>query len=188
MPKKCREDDTQIREMILDAAKQIGIEQGIDKITARRISNAIGYSTGVIYYHFENKQEILDILLQNRDADIYEAMRECIDSDSTLRENCNSIVKCLYSITAGEKAGTQVFAGESSSMASRGVFMDLIRQMLDIAVRRREVAPTRKDAAVYYLWSFFAGYNVLLTDYSSDGDTVKQLSGEILDLLLEGVH
>lgn len=188
MPKKCREDDTQIREMILDAAKQIGIEQGIDKITARRISNAIGYSTGVIYYHFKNKQEIMDILQQNRDTDIYEAVQECIDLDSTLRENCYSVMKCLYFIAAGQKAGIQVFIGERGSTASRDIFLDLIRQMLKIAVKRGEVAPSHMDAAVYYLWSFFAGYNVLLTGHPSGVDAVKQLSGEILDILLQGLH
>ena len=47
MQKKCQADDTAIRRMILDAAYKIGMEQGIEKITARRIGAEIGYSNGV---------------------------------------------------------------------------------------------------------------------------------------------
>ena len=77
MQKKCQDNNAAIRKVILDAAYKIGMEEGIEKITARRIGTEIGYSTGVIYYHFQNKQEILDILRQNRDKSIYEAVREC---------------------------------------------------------------------------------------------------------------
>ena len=40
MAKRCQENDAEIRKMILDAAERIGEEQGINKITARRISNS----------------------------------------------------------------------------------------------------------------------------------------------------
>ncbi len=187
MPKRCRENDAQIREMILDAAKEIGMEQGVNKITARRISNAIGYSTGVIYYHFQNKQEIMDILQQSRDTDIYEAMRECIEQDNTLRENCCKIMECLYSIDAGKKPGTQIFSGERSSAVSSEFFMDLTEQMLNIAVKRGEVALSHMEVSAYCLWSFFVGYDVLLVDRPSDVGTLKQLSEEMLDTLLQGL-
>ncbi len=173
--------------MILDAAKKIGVEQGANKITARSISNSIGYSTGVIYYHFQNKQEILDILQQNRDTDIYEAVQKCIDPDSTLRENCYRIMECIYSIDVGGEPHTQTFSGERSSTVSSGFWMDLIRQMLDIAVKRGETAPSDMEAAVYCLWSFFAGYDVLLADRLPDADAVKRLSGKMLDILLQGL-
>ncbi|MCI8610838.1 MAG: TetR/AcrR family transcriptional regulator [Clostridiales bacterium] len=190
MPKKCKEDDTQIREIILDAAKKIGIEQGVDKITARRISSAIGYSTGVIYYHFQNKQEIMDILRQNRDADIYEVIRKCIGTDSTLRENCSQIMDCLYTIgVSGEQQNAQLLSGAYYDVANSGFWMDLIQQVLDVAVKRGETAPDHMDAAVYCLWSFFSGYAMLLAEYCpSDAAALRNVSGEMLDVLLQGLY
>ena len=190
MPKKCKEDDTKIREMILDAAKKIGLEQGADKITARRISSAIGYSTGVIYYHFENKQEIMDILRQNRDANIYEVIQKCIGTDRTLRENCSQIMDCLYTIGGSrEHQDAQVLSGVYNSVANSGFWVDLSRQVLDIAVEREEAVPNHMDTALHCLWSFFSGYAMLLAAYCpSDVAELRNVSGKMLDVLLQGLR
>ena len=44
-----------VKQMILEAALEIELEDGEDKVTVRRIGEKIGYSTGVIYYHFRSR-------------------------------------------------------------------------------------------------------------------------------------
>ena len=55
------------REMILDAAFSIVREEGIDKVTARRISERLNCSTQPVLYHFSTVEEIKDSLYKMAD-------------------------------------------------------------------------------------------------------------------------
>lgn len=189
MPKKCQDNDAAIRQVILDAAYKIGMEQGIDRITARRIGAEIGYSTGVIYYHFQNKQEILDILRQNRDKDIYEAVWNCFRPDSTLRENCSRVMECIYQFAISKRDFyTQMFMGQNNSGDRGDVWMDLIRHGLDIASDRREIVSENIETAAYCLYSFFIGYDMLLWRHCpQNAAAAKKMSDGMLDMLFEGI-
>lgn len=49
----------EIRESILDAAWELGVNEGWHSFTIRKLADAIEYSVPVIYIHFENKDAIL---------------------------------------------------------------------------------------------------------------------------------
>jgi AcrR family transcriptional regulator len=51
----------EIREMALDAAESIVVEQGFEGLSARKVAKAIGYTVGTLYLVFEN---IDDLILQ----------------------------------------------------------------------------------------------------------------------------
>jgi len=48
----------QMRRIILDAAMQLFVEEGFEKVSIRGIANKIEYSTGTIYLYFKDKDEI----------------------------------------------------------------------------------------------------------------------------------
>ena len=74
-----------VKQMILQAALNIGLEEGNENVTVRRIGERIGYSTGVIYYHFKDKQDILDELARQLDREAYETVKSFIDMDKHSR-------------------------------------------------------------------------------------------------------
>ena len=51
------------KELILNAAEEIIISEGIDNISIRKIANKIEYSPAIIYYYFKNKDEIINSLM-----------------------------------------------------------------------------------------------------------------------------
>ena len=51
----------EIREMALEAAENIVVEQGLEGLSARKVATAIGYTVGTLYLVFEN---IDDLILQ----------------------------------------------------------------------------------------------------------------------------
>ena len=51
----------EIREMALEAAEKIVVEQGFEGLSARKVAKAIGYTVGTLYLVFEN---IDDLILQ----------------------------------------------------------------------------------------------------------------------------
>jgi len=52
---------------ILTAAYQIALTEGLDAVTARRVATAAGISPGLVFFHFQSKdgllQALLDVLL-----------------------------------------------------------------------------------------------------------------------------
>jgi AcrR family transcriptional regulator len=48
----------EVRELILDAARQIAGQEGLAALTIRKIADAIEYAPGTIYLHFPNRDAI----------------------------------------------------------------------------------------------------------------------------------
>jgi len=49
----------EVRTKILDAARDLFMEEGYEKVTMRRIADAIEYSPTAIYLHFEDKEDLV---------------------------------------------------------------------------------------------------------------------------------
>src|ERR1700682_3848534 len=52
----------EIRSVILDAARELFVSDGYDAVTMRRIADRIEYSPTAIYFHFKDKQTLLQEL------------------------------------------------------------------------------------------------------------------------------
>lgn len=61
--RKEREKD-ELREIILKAASEIMEEEGVDKLSIRKIAAKIEYSPAIIYHYFKNKEDIINILMK----------------------------------------------------------------------------------------------------------------------------
>jgi len=49
----------EVRQKILDAARELFVSEGYEKVTMRRIAEAIEYSPTAIYLHFEDKDDLV---------------------------------------------------------------------------------------------------------------------------------
>lgn len=52
------------RNLILDAANEIITKEGIDKVSIRKIAKMIEYSPPIIYHYFDNKEDIINQLME----------------------------------------------------------------------------------------------------------------------------
>ena len=50
------------KKAIIDAAVSIGLEEGFDELSIRKITDRLGYSSGIVYHYFKDKQEILNTI------------------------------------------------------------------------------------------------------------------------------
>ena len=53
---------TLLRQQILDAARELLVRDGYDKLSMRRVAERIDYSPTAIYLHFKDKQELVSSL------------------------------------------------------------------------------------------------------------------------------
>lgn len=54
----------EVRRRILDAARDLFATEGYDRVTMRRIAEAIEYSPTTIYHHFEDKDDLVNALCE----------------------------------------------------------------------------------------------------------------------------
>ncbi|MBL4934093.1 TetR/AcrR family transcriptional regulator [Clostridium paridis] len=72
-----------IKNKIIDAAKEILVEEGFEKLSIRKIANKIEYSPGIIYHYFKDKGDIISVMV----GEGYKRILETISKVPLNREN-----------------------------------------------------------------------------------------------------
>jgi AcrR family transcriptional regulator len=67
-------EKVEIRRKILDAARELFASEGYERVTMRRIAEAIEYSPTTIYHHFEDKDDLVAALCESDFAGLFEAL------------------------------------------------------------------------------------------------------------------
>lgn len=91
MARRTKAEAEATRESILDAAEQVFMEKGVAKASLEEIARAAGVTRGAVYWHFRNKQDILDAMLERVRAPIAEMIDEASsvgDSLDRLKQVC----------------------------------------------------------------------------------------------------
>lgn len=67
---------------ILDVTRKLINEKGLSNTSTNDIARTVGISRGTLYHHFESKEAILDALVEQTSADIYQRAREIAEDKS----------------------------------------------------------------------------------------------------------
>jgi AcrR family transcriptional regulator len=78
------------RGRILDAARRVLAEEGLEHFTTRHVADLAGVSHGMVHYHFRDKRELALALLVHARLDWVEPLEELVDgpgnADKRMRE------------------------------------------------------------------------------------------------------
>jgi TetR/AcrR family tetracycline transcriptional repressor len=69
------------REAVVRAALTLLDEEGLDRLTVRRLAERLGVQNPALYWHFKNKQEVLDAMARTMIADAYAGVEPPIRRD-----------------------------------------------------------------------------------------------------------
>jgi AcrR family transcriptional regulator len=81
------------RAEIVAAAGAIVASQGLDALTVAALEERLGYSRGVITYHFRDKDEIVDAVLAGALAEIDAATQAAVDASGTPGEKVRAVLR-----------------------------------------------------------------------------------------------
>lgn len=74
------------QEMILCAAENLFIRKGVDGVRLEDIADAIEFSKGIIYLHFQSKEELFAHLLLRKVGKLYESLRLAAVNEGPMRD------------------------------------------------------------------------------------------------------
>ena len=76
----------EIRQRILDAARQIAREKDWNAVTIRSIADAIDYTPPIVYEHFENKEDVLLNIVKEGHAENRQTFNSILNMDLSAEE------------------------------------------------------------------------------------------------------
>lgn len=180
-----------IKKMIIDAALAICLEDGYKEVTVRRIGDKIGYSTGVIYYHFRDKQDIMDSLDKRLDEEAYVAISKIINADSSIAENLSALYDYTCDLAYNNaEVYKRIFVASrvEGNGNTRSMWLSMIKDCLVKAAERGEIASDDIDATSKCVLAYITGYNLLFFEITRTCiETAKADKENAISSILNGI-
>ncbi len=105
MARRTKEDALATRHQLLDAAERVFSEKGVSRTSLHDIAQAAGVSRGAIYWHFKNKADLFNAMLERITLPMEEALHQ-IGHDAAqdpLDELRRAILEALRKIASDER-------------------------------------------------------------------------------------
>ncbi len=171
MVRRSKEDALATRDGILDAAEALFVEAGVDAISLEQIAREAGVTRGAIYWHFKNKEDILNALIDRaafplellRDAgaraetgsDAIDELKRCTEKcftriveDARYRRVCRMLLHGC--VRLGER---HTFVAEEARV--RDEIGQSVRKLMEAAARQQKLAPGLSPATASWLFTAF---------------------------------
>lgn len=102
MARKTKEDALVTRDRLLDAAELVFEQRGVSRCSLQEIAQAAGVTRGAIYWHFENKADLVNAMLQRVALPLEEAISRSADPNTAdpVLEVRNSLLNALRKTVA----------------------------------------------------------------------------------------
>lgn len=169
---KMRSDS--VRQAIIDTALEIGLEEGFEALSVRKIISRMNYSTGVVYHHFKDKQEIIDAIEDSETKKFYGEISRLMDNSADIVENMIAVFRRATQLALDEPEKYNLIVLHKYSRRKPGAspwmahISGRLKQDMD-AGRLRAMDP---DKAAFSIWSSFLGFNLMIS--RMEGITVQQ--------------
>jgi AcrR family transcriptional regulator len=194
---------TLLRQQILDAARELLVRDGYEKLSMRRVAQRIDYSPTAIYLHFKDKQELVFSLCEETFAKLVAELETLPDEfsdpivqlrhglrryvDFGLRHPDHYLPAFVLPTPSDldQKRKKAVTSPESNGMRALGCLRDCIAAGVN-AKKLRKIDP---DLAARATWAALHGITSLLIVHPHFpwGDR-QRLINTVLDSLIAGLR
>lgn len=114
MSTKIYRQSTFVRQhQIIEAAKTIITDKGMEAVTIDAIADAVGLSEGAIYRHFTSKNQILTLLIDDIENGLMQTLIDSRLDNSSALENLERILYAHLNDVEGHKAASFVVITEA---------------------------------------------------------------------------
>lgn len=190
----------EIKQLILNTAREIMIKDGIDKISIRKITNKLDYSPGIVYHYFKDKEEIIETLLKegygrilNSIQDIKEYEKE---PEKEIRERFISYINAILkfsdyylAIILSSKPSILQYTGilhkgVSEDRKSIKILCDSIRK----GIQLNQFKECDVELTAQALWVSIFGLTIrLIIEGEIQIEQRERLINQHLDILMNGI-
>jgi AcrR family transcriptional regulator len=187
-----------LRQEILDAARELFIAEGYPNVSMRRIAEKIEYSPTTIYHYFDDKADLLFHLCDETFAKLAETSEELLKDQSdpvkTLRQIGRAYVDFglkhpnHYRVTFINHPTEQVEPGHFEHSTGRKAF-SLLKRAVEECVRQGKFREIDAQVASQSLWAAVHGItSLLITHPGFPWSQVEETIDLVVDSMCQGLR
>lgn len=202
-PRERRERQREeIRTSILDAARELFASEGVDSVTMRRIAERIEYSPTAIYFHFKDKDALLEELCDHdfrafsegfaliaRMPDPVERLRSAGYAYADFGLRNPSHYRLMFMVPKSARAESKTIAKGDPAEDAYAFVKGIVGELLEKGLLREDL--TDPDLVAQVIWSAIHGVVALeiarCNDQWVDWRPVEQRTRAAVDMILYGL-
>ena len=189
-------EKAEMREDILNAAREIVSNSGVDGISIRKIAGMIEYSPAIIYHYFKNKEEIVEKLIEENYRKILGALSSLKSCKKTPEEKLKESSKnfIMLAVQMGDTYKSMMLNDSATVLAHTSVLQRGAAcerpaiAMLCEALRELPSFTEKDDAQVeltaQIIWSLAFGLSLRLIVEQVDDAQRRRLIDHTADFVL----
>lgn len=190
----------EIRNAILDAARDIIAREGVAGLSIRKITNAIEYSPAIIYHYFKDKNEIVETLVGEGYGKILSSIQQVNkneeEPEKEIKELFVKYIKAALSSPEEYKAFMlnddpsvrQTTAILERGIAERSRTMKQLKDTVQRGIRLGRFENYDAELAAQIIWTSTFGLIIkLMIEKEIPEEQVEQLMEQHFQVLFQGV-
>lgn len=186
---KLKKEET--RREILDTALKLGMEEGFEQVSIRKITNALGYSAGSVYHYFKDRQEIINTIHEEANLIMKEHIEKIIRYDMGFEYNMRAVFSVILNIVLEEPEKYNLIVLDKYSKRGESIspWIRMMEHTIQISIDKGELKSMDASLASFNLWSSFIGLMIMI---SNTKGITKELAFALLDnhidIVLMGIN
>ena len=195
--RKAREKEN-LRQEILDAARELFVREGVESVSIRKIAERIEYSPGTIYLYFSDKAEILRTLCEETFSKLDQKLKaikdDPNDSLNSLRRGLRAYIEFglqnpNHYLVTFVLAGRPLHESGGVPYGSGGRCFDNLRGIVRKCIQESLFRLDDVEEASQVLWAGIHGFTTLLiTKPGFPFVEQTRLVERVVEVLVEGVR
>ncbi len=179
-----------VRQAILDTALEIGLNEGFEAVSIRKIISKMNYSTGVVYHYFKDKQEIIDAIEAVETAWLGAEIRRLITDDMDAVTNMKTafLRSMQLAMEEPEKYNLIVLHKYSRSNPSSTPWLNYLAGNLQRDMNAGKLRKVDPYQAAFAIWSSFLGFNLMISRQAGiRPEEAEAMFNTQMDIILKGI-
>ncbi|MBW4436711.1 MAG: TetR/AcrR family transcriptional regulator [Pleurocapsa minor GSE-CHR-MK-17-07R] len=187
----------EVREAILQAASALFLEHGYAGFSIRQVAEKIGYSPGIIYFYFADKDEVLFTLVDEGFSRFGERFLRAFESTTDARERLLRMARVYLEFGMGHPAHYQLMFMQRTDYFLRPVLenpnklrtFDLLTRAVEDAMGQNVLLPGDLVSTSDTLWATLHGcvcLAILMPGF--DESRAQAMVERALTLVTRGLH
>lgn len=190
----------EIRNIILDVARNIISREGIKGLSIRKITNAIDYSPGIIYHYFKDKNEIIESIVREGYERILALIRSVKrnekEPEKEIKEAFTNYIKAA--LASHEEYKAFMLNGDTSVLNTTGILkkgiskksrtLQLLCDNIQRGINQGRYAPCDPELTAQIIWTSTFGLIIkLIIEKDISQEQVNRLIDQHFNVLFNGI-
>ncbi|MGN0470192.1 MAG: TetR/AcrR family transcriptional regulator [Acutalibacteraceae bacterium] len=185
-----QQKNAETRNAIINAAIEIGLEEGFDELSIRKITDKLGYSVAIVYHYFKDKQEILNTIHNQTSMELMESVKACIKPERSFEKNCKIVYKMISEILVYHPDTFKLIFLNQYSPNNESIkpWLNMIKQSIEYGKSKGELREVDSEILSYILLDAFVVNQMIINEKENiTNERVEEIFLTELDIILNGI-